>query len=414
MPELMPDFKHMNHAELVVWCETMWQKLQGFEQHIQKLEQRITELEILKKTSLNSSTPPSKDQKVNLEPEIVLKQQRQASVGRKGGGKPLHENPDFEHVLRPDVCSHCGTFLLNALDVIHAVYDKIELPPIKPIVTRVTQLSCTCQTCQKITIATPPVGLEGGTPFGGSIQLLTLSLRFGHAIGFARLQGVLNDVFHVEISQGRIKNLLLNALKKLKPQIERIKHLVTNGDGIMSDETSVRVKGKNHWEWVFSTTRACLHVIRGSRGFDVIQEFFNKTKIETGEQTRPAFWVSDLYGAQAKNPAVQWQVCLAHQLRDCQFAMDAGDVLFAPLMRSLFIRALEIHERRKNLAQSTLVSYQREVRRKLKFALSMSLTHQEAKRLFKRYSKIQDCLCFSSIRIFQQPIMQANSGFGGV
>ena len=151
MPEPMPDFKHMTHAELVVWCETLWQQLQevlnssqALQEHIQKLEKRITELETVKKTSLNSSNPPSKDQKVNLEPEVVQQKQRLASLGRKGGGKPLHENPDFTHVLRPDVCEHCGSFLLGALDVIHAVYDKIELPPIKPTITRVTQLACTC------------------------------------------------------------------------------------------------------------------------------------------------------------------------------------------------------------------------------------------------------------------------------
>jgi transposase len=423
MPEPMPDFKHMTHAELVVWCETMWQQLQKvlnssqtLQEHIQKLEKRIVDLETVKKTSLNSSNPPSKDQKVNLEPEVVQQKQRLAILGRKGG-RSLHPKPDFEHVIRPDICAHCGSFLLGALDVIHAVYDKIELPEIKPSVTRVTQLACTCQACQKITIAIPPVGLEVGTPFGMSIQHLTLSLRFGHAISFAPLQGVLNDVFNVDISQGGINNLLLNALKKLKPQLEKIKRLVTNGEGVMSDETSVRVKGKNHWEWIFATSRTCLHVIRNSRGFDVIQEFFNKTKIEAGEQTRPAFWVSDLFGAtmpeaippvrcmfriktgafygqeaQTKNPAVQWQVCLAHQLRDCKFAVDAGAVLFAPLMRSLFYRALEIHERRENLAQSTLISYQREVRRDLKFALSMTLTHKDAKRLLKRYLKIQDSL----------------------
>lgn len=184
------------------------------------------------------------------------------------------------------MCEHCGSFLLNALDVIHAVYDKIELPEIKPVVTRVTQLACTCQTCQKITIAIPPVRLEPGTPFGRSVQSLALSLRFEHAISFARLQGVLNEVFNLQISQGGINNLLLNALEHLKPQLEKIKRLVTNGDGVMSDETSVRVKDKNHWEWVFSTTRACLHVIRNSRGFEVIQEFFNTTKIETEEQNQ--------------------------------------------------------------------------------------------------------------------------------
>jgi hypothetical protein len=36
-----------------------------------------------------------------------------------------------------------------------------------------------------------------------------------------------------------------------------------------------------------------------------------------------------LFSAQKNHPAAQWQVCLAHQLRDCQYAIDAGDRIFA-------------------------------------------------------------------------------------
>lgn len=43
---------------------------------------------------------------------------------------------------------------------------------------------------------------------------------------------------------------------------------------------------------------------------------------------RPALWVFDLYGAQ-QGHAEHWQVCLAHQLRDCEYAIDAGDAVFA-------------------------------------------------------------------------------------
>ena len=34
-------------------------------------------------------------------------------------------------------------------------------------------------------------------------------------------------------------------------------------------------------------------------------------------------WVSDLLASQLKNPAQQLQICLAHQLCDLQFAVDA-------------------------------------------------------------------------------------------
>jgi hypothetical protein len=39
-----------------------------------------------------------------------------------------------------------------------------------------------------------------------------------------------------------------------------------------NDETSARVNGKKQWEWVFQNAQVCFHVIRPSRGGDVIEE----------------------------------------------------------------------------------------------------------------------------------------------
>ena len=55
---------------------------------------------------------------------------------------------------------------------LHAVYDKIELPPIRPIVTRVEQHAGQCPHCGQSYVAPVPVGMEPGTPFGASIQSL--------------------------------------------------------------------------------------------------------------------------------------------------------------------------------------------------------------------------------------------------
>ena len=50
-----------------------------------------------------------------------------------------------------------------------------------------------------------------------------------------------------------------------------------------------------------------LHVIRPSRGKAVVQALFG--------EIRPMVWVSDMLGSQ-RGHAVEWQVCLAHLLRD--------------------------------------------------------------------------------------------------
>src|SRR5262245_4013524 len=101
----------------------------------------------------------------------------------------------------------------------------------------------------------------------------------------------------------------------------------------------------NGWEWVFQHTAVGVPVIRPSRGHGVIRDILG--------DHRPTPWVSELYRAQRHHPAADWQVCLAHQLRDGQYALDAGDTLFAPRMKAILLRAFALHQRRDTLATST-------------------------------------------------------------
>ena len=72
---------------------------------------------------------------------------------------------------------------------------------------------------------------------------------------------------------------------------------------------------------------------------------------------RPDFWVSDRYGGQMGWATVNNQVCLAHLIRDVQYAIDAGDDIFAPELRHLLGRACRIGRRRERLADATLKTY---------------------------------------------------------
>ena len=120
---------------------------------------------------------------------------------------------------------------------------------------------------------------------------------------------------------------------------------------VCSDETSVRINGKTHWNWVFQNDQVVIHVVRNSRAASVVADVM--------DGHRPSIWVSDLYGAQ-QGHADLWQVCLAHQLRDCQYAIEAGDAIFAPRMKMLLLRAVVLARRRKNLAESTRRTYLRQ------------------------------------------------------
>jgi transposase len=116
--------------------------------------------------------------------------------------------------------------------------------------------------------------------------------------------------------------------------------------------------------------------------------------------------VSDLYGAQQghADPRVKcpgtclWQVCLAHQLRDCKFAISgsspgtAGDAIFAPRMKALLLRAVVLARRRAGLAESTRRTYQQRLDRELDKNMTLAPTNQHGKRLRKRHGKVRSHL----------------------
>ena len=178
--------------------------------------------------------------------------------------------------------------------------------------------------------------------------------------------------------------LIHRVKSRLDDRVEEILTRLRSSRLICSDETGARVNGRTQWEWVFQNTEVCVHVIRPSRGHGVIHEVLG--------DHRPTIWVSDLYSAQKHHPAEAWQVCLAHQLRDCQFALEAGDTVFAPRMQRVLLRAFAIHKRRDALAASTLYQYRCDLRRRVDRCIASQPTNPHGLRLRKRYTKIQEHL----------------------
>ncbi|WP_445252157.1 hypothetical protein [Microcoleus sp. AT13-A6] len=53
---------------------------------------------------------------------------------------------------------------------LQSIYEKIELPLIRPIITRIERYGGQCACCQTKYVAPVPLGMEPGSPFGSSIQ----------------------------------------------------------------------------------------------------------------------------------------------------------------------------------------------------------------------------------------------------
>jgi transposase len=372
----IPDLKQLTEEAKDALIVKLWEEVQKLRQQLEKKP---------KKTSKNSSLPPARGFKADIKSgEKEIKEQRTGSVGREGGGRQLSQNPDQIIKATVKTCLGCGQEIAKSIQTLMERYDKIDIPPIAPIVTRIERYGCKCEKCGQQQIAEVPVGMESGSPFGNRIAALVTTMRYSHGISYSRMQQMLSEVFGLKISEGAIANLLSRVKGQLEPEVENIVEAVRSSRLVCSDETSARVNGKNEWEWVFQNEQVCFHIIRPSRGGDVIAGVM-------GEH-QPEVWVSDLFSAQKTHPAAEWQVCLAHQLRDCQYGIEAGDEVFSGRMKKLLLRAFSLHRRWADLAETTRYQYRCRLYRDLEAVLALLPIQEDGVRLQKRYLELRENL----------------------
>ena len=153
-------------------------------------------------------------------------------------------------------CPHGGGAVQAHEPHLHAVYDNIELPPIKPVVTRVEPHAGQCPHGGQSSVAPVPVGLEPGTPFGASIEGLATDLRYTHASSDARLSALFTPVCGVPISEGALANPVQRVNTRLDDRVAEILTRRRSSRLICSDETGARVTGAPSGHGSFNMPRS--------------------------------------------------------------------------------------------------------------------------------------------------------------
>jgi transposase len=336
------------------------------------LTARVAELEaklgLPPKTPDNSSLPPSKGQKASSASKPKAKANPHA-----GAHRPLHPDPTRERIVSAFVCQGCGADVSTVPQSAVQVYDRIEIPEVKPDVTRVTLQGGVCPCCAKRFKATAPEGLEPGSPFGPNLRAFVIYLRSVQGIPMARMTDVLKDLFGLDISEGALVNVLDAARQAFAAQSSLIKQKLLSGTALASDETGMRVGKANWWLWVFHHGDSAAFVAEVHRSKAVVEKFLG--------EWRPDVWLSDRLGSQTGWARRDHQFCLAHVIRDVQYVIDQGDGVFAPALKGLLKRACAIGRRRADLADSTLKAYLADLERRLDRLLSLDPAHAAGRKL---------------------------------
>ena len=82
--------------------------------------------------------------------------------------------------------------------------------------------------------------------------------------------------------------------------------------------------------------------------------------------------------------AVEWQVCLAHLLRDARYAVECGDTAFSAPLKRLLLRAIAIGRRRDTLKDITLKHYLADLDRRLNRIMAAVPLGEAGRKLRKR------------------------------
>jgi transposase len=314
------------------------------DEKIRELEEELAQFRRPAKTPENSSVPPSRAQKAN---RVAGRRKLGPKRGHVGVSR-VRSEPDVVVACRPRACAGCGRDLPESGGRRTGRSQVVELPAFAPVVVEAWQYTVACEQCGEETAGAYPAGLEPRRTFGPGVEALLSYFHERHHVGYERLVEVCRDVFGLAISQGGVENALRRWVERARPTYAAIREQVRASPVVNSDETSARVAGRNHWQWVFQTPGASYHVIAPGRGGEVIDAFLAGAE--------PEVWGSDLWAPQILTAASQHQICLSHQERDLTFAVDADADearLWAIELRHVFGRAIRLHHERAQVTPAT-------------------------------------------------------------
>ena len=100
--------------------------------------------------------------------------------------------------------------------------------------------------------------MEDGSPFSINILGLAIYLRFTQAISYQRLTRLFMHLFALQMSEGALDAMLRRAKPCFDNEVAGILARLRRSRIVCSDETSVRIDGRTHWDWVFQNAQVVI------------------------------------------------------------------------------------------------------------------------------------------------------------
>jgi transposase len=289
------------------------------QEQIACLTQQVKDLQDrLAKDSHNSSLPPSSDRFVR-QPKSL----RQKS-GKKTGGQPGHRGSSLQFSSRPDeiielhveVCETCQQDLHAVAACGRERRQVVDVPPPQVVVQEYRAEQKRCPSCQQITSAAFPAGVQAPLQYGPQVGATAVYLVEQHLLPLARTCEVLRDLLGVQMSEGTVGELIKRCAGQLAPVEQQISEALKQAEVLHQDETGLYVAGRRHWMHVTCTPTLTHYHIDASRG-QVALDAIGILPQFTGVSIHDGWASYFLYDC-------EHALCIVHLLRDLVFLEEQG------------------------------------------------------------------------------------------
>lgn len=293
-------------------------------QYIQKLEQRIKELEAeLQKIKTDFEEykkrhPPNVGVK-NGKP-YAFKSSTQPSTPKKPGAKPGHtpyfrpmpDHIDFVRQVPVLVCPECGGTQLSKKVQETRTRTYEDIPICTPVAIKLEIERRYCRTCKKL-VETPVTWVLPKARLSLRIMLVVTWLKIHLRTTEEAIPAMLDRLFRLKISEGEVIHILAQVAQAFGPYYQQLTEDIQDAPARNIDETTWWINGENANLWVFVTKGETLYKIASSRSHTIPLNVLGKK--HTGVDIHDRFSAYTTLAQKTKN--IQ-QDCWTHIIKNAE------------------------------------------------------------------------------------------------
>lgn len=278
-----------------------------------------------KKTSLNSSIPPSQ-----TDPdETAVGKGKKGSENGEAKVTTIGNTRTVETVRLLDVvaCKHCGHDLSQAKCECVERRTRIDIIFEKTAEHFDAEVK-KCHECGELTKASFPQGIAGPLQYGNGIKAYVIQLLVAQMLSLSRAAQMVASLIGQVISEATLLSYIMRLHLALADWEDNAKNQLLVAKCIHTDETSLKVDKKNHWIHVYSAGDITLKLLHQKRGTEAVEAF----------GIIPAYGgviVHDCWASYLSYEHLKHGLCGSHLLRELQFAIDANGYRWARNMKRL-------------------------------------------------------------------------------